>query len=145
MGRFVVVGDATVDQMYFVKDFPGPGGEVNALRAVMEPGGAGGTIAAVVAMPFAAPLTVSGGDLAVLIVIGAGVMPVSFGLIFLGPKYLPASEVALMMLLEMILGPLLVWLVLAEAPPVRVILAGAMIAATVAAHALSTLRRSGRP
>lgn len=47
MGRFVVVGDATVDQMYFVKDFPEPGGEVNALRAVMEPGGAGGTLAAV--------------------------------------------------------------------------------------------------
>ncbi len=47
MGRFVVVGDATVDQMYFVKEFPEPGGEVNALRAVMEPGGAGGTIAAV--------------------------------------------------------------------------------------------------
>jgi len=47
MGRFVVVGDATVDQMYFVKDFPEPGGEVNALRAVMEPGGAGGTIATV--------------------------------------------------------------------------------------------------
>jgi len=47
MGRFVVVGDATVDQMYFVKDFPEPGGEVNALRAVMEPGGAGGTVATV--------------------------------------------------------------------------------------------------
>ncbi len=47
MGRFVVVGDATVDQMYFVNDFPEPGSEVNALRAVMEPGGAGGTVATV--------------------------------------------------------------------------------------------------
>lgn len=49
MSRFIVVGDATVDQMYFVKEFPEPGGEVNALRAVMEPGGAGGTMATVLA------------------------------------------------------------------------------------------------
>ncbi len=45
MSSFFVVGDATVDQMYFVNDFPEPGGEVTAERAVMEPGGAGGTIA----------------------------------------------------------------------------------------------------
>lgn len=45
MGKFLVVGDATVDQMYFVNELPEPGGEVTALRAVMEPGGAGGTIA----------------------------------------------------------------------------------------------------
>lgn len=45
MGKFLVVGDATVDQMYFVNELPDAGGEVTALRAVMEPGGAGGTIA----------------------------------------------------------------------------------------------------
>ncbi len=49
MCDFLVVGDATVDQMYFVKEFPEPGGEVNALRAVMEPGGAGGTLATALA------------------------------------------------------------------------------------------------
>lgn len=49
MCRFLVVGDATVDQMYFVKEMPEAGGETNALRAVMEPGGAGGTIATVLA------------------------------------------------------------------------------------------------
>lgn len=49
MCRFLVVGDATVDQMYFVKALPEPGGETNALRAVMEPGGAGGTVATVLA------------------------------------------------------------------------------------------------
>lgn len=49
MAHFFVVGDATVDQMYFVSEFPEPGGEVTALRAVMEPGGSGGTIATVLA------------------------------------------------------------------------------------------------
>lgn len=49
MCQFFVVGDATVDQMYFVDEVPESGGEVTALRAVMEPGGAGGTVATVLA------------------------------------------------------------------------------------------------
>ncbi|MDQ3396966.1 MAG: carbohydrate kinase family protein [Deinococcota bacterium] len=45
MAKFFVVGDVTVDQMYFISEFPEVGGEVSATRAIMEPGGAGGTIA----------------------------------------------------------------------------------------------------
>jgi ribokinase len=49
MAEILVVGDATVDQMYFVDVLPELGGEVTARRAVMEPGGAGGTIAVALA------------------------------------------------------------------------------------------------
>jgi ribokinase len=49
MAEFLVVGDATVDQMYFVDGVPEPGGEITATRAVMEPGGAGGTMATALA------------------------------------------------------------------------------------------------
>lgn len=49
MAKFFVVGDITVDQMYFVSELPEPGGNVSANRAVMEPGGAGGTIAVALA------------------------------------------------------------------------------------------------
>jgi ribokinase len=49
MADFLVVGDATVDQMYFVDAVPEPGGEITATRAVMEPGGAGGTMATALA------------------------------------------------------------------------------------------------
>ncbi len=49
MARLLVVGDATVDQMFFVDALPEPGGEVTALRAMMEPGGAGGTMATALA------------------------------------------------------------------------------------------------
>lgn len=49
MAEFLVVGDATVDQMYFVDTVPEPGGEITATRAVMEPGGAGGTMATALA------------------------------------------------------------------------------------------------
>ena len=49
MAKFFVVGDVSVDQMYFVEGLPELGGEVSAERARMEPGGAGGTVAAVLA------------------------------------------------------------------------------------------------
>jgi ribokinase len=49
MAKLMVVGDATVDQMYFIDALPEPGGEVTALRAMMEPGGAGGTMATALA------------------------------------------------------------------------------------------------
>jgi ribokinase len=49
MAQFLVVGDATVDQMYFVDEFPEPGTEVSAYRSTLEPGGSGGTVATVLA------------------------------------------------------------------------------------------------
>ena len=49
MSNFFVVGDVTVDLMYFVKELPDAGGEVTVTRAVTEPGGAGGTIATTLA------------------------------------------------------------------------------------------------
>jgi len=49
MPQFLVVGDATVDQMYFINEFPEQGGEVSAKRSIMEPGGSGGTVATVLA------------------------------------------------------------------------------------------------
>jgi len=49
MPKFLVVGDATVDQMYFVSEFPEPGAEVSAHRAVLDAGGSGGTVATVLA------------------------------------------------------------------------------------------------
>lgn len=49
MSKFFVVGDVTVDLMYFVKELPEAGGEVTVTRAVTEPGGAGGTMATTLA------------------------------------------------------------------------------------------------
>jgi ribokinase len=49
MANVLVIGDATVDQMYFIDELPERGGEASATRAVMEPGGAGGTVATTMA------------------------------------------------------------------------------------------------
>jgi ribokinase len=43
--KFYVIGDVTVDHIYFLKKLPGPGEDVSPTRSTLLPGGAGGTIA----------------------------------------------------------------------------------------------------
>ena len=100
----------------------------------------GSLLACMAVTPFAAPLSVDGRDLMFLALLGVVVLPVAFALIFAGPRYIPAPEVALLMLLETALGPLWVWLVIGEVPSARVAAAGALIIATLAAHSAFALR-----
>ena len=44
--RFFVLGDVSVDLLFFLERIPEPGEEVPSRRALMKPGGAGGTLAA---------------------------------------------------------------------------------------------------
>ena len=62
------------------------------------------------------------------------VSPVSFALISIGPRYLPAPEVGLLMLLETALGPLWVWLVLAERPDTLTLAGGGILLSTLIAN-----------
>jgi hypothetical protein len=75
-----------------------------------------GLIVALAAAPIAPAAVVLGdAQLAYMLAMGLFVVPVSFALITLGPRYLPAAEVSLLMLLETVLGPLWVWLAIGEA------------------------------
>ena len=69
-------------------------------------------------------------------------IPFAMAMTAAGARYLPAAEVALLVLLEVVLGPLWVWWALGEEPPRATLIGGALILASVAAHALMTLRRS---
>lgn len=68
--------------------------------------------------------------------------PVAVGLISAGPRYLPAAEVSLLILLEAVLGPFWVWLVLGEEPTTAALVGGAVVLATLALHSLWGLRTS---
>ena len=74
-----------------------------------------------------------------LIVLGGIVLPVSFTLITIGPRYLPAPEVSLILLTETILGPIWVWLALNEVPQATTLVAGALIISTLAVHTFMSL------
>ncbi|HSS64269.1 MAG TPA: DMT family transporter, partial [Gammaproteobacteria bacterium] len=75
-----------------------------------------GLISALMVLPLASPLSVVASDMAALGIMGLVVLPLSFGLIFIGPRYIPAPEVSLVLVLEAVLGPFWVWLALGEEP-----------------------------
>lgn len=87
----------------------------------------------------AQPFAVAAPDMVYLLLLGGLVLPVSFTMITQGPRYLPAPEVSLILLVETIFGPIWVWLVLNESPHATTLLAGMLIVGTLATHTLTTL------
>ncbi|MCB2101752.1 MAG: DMT family transporter [Rhodobacterales bacterium] len=75
-----------------------------------------------------------------MLLLGGVVIPIAFGLIMIGPRYIPAPEVGLIFLLETVLGPLWVWLVIGEQPSPRAFVAGGVLVATLVIHAALSLR-----
>jgi drug/metabolite transporter (DMT)-like permease len=101
-----------------------------------------GLIAAGVAAGFALPLAVRAADVVILLVAGLFLVPVAVALLIQGPRLLPAPEVSLVLLLEMVLGTLWVWLFLREAPSREALLSGTVIVATVAIHSVIQWRQT---
>ena len=102
----------------------------------------GSLVAGLAVLAVASPLAVPWSSAGYVAAMGVFVLPLSFGLITLGPRYLPAPEVALLMLLETVLGPLWVWLVLSEEPPLLTVIGGAVVLVTLAGHSAYQLYRN---
>lgn len=66
-----------------------------------------------------------------ILILCVGVVPLSFVLISIGPRYLPAAHANLFMLLEAILGPLFVWWGLGEVPSQNVLIGGGIVLLTL--------------
>jgi drug/metabolite transporter (DMT)-like permease len=90
----------------------------------------------VCAAPFASASSIGGEDLALLA--GLGITQIGLGLIFLtiGARLIPAAEVALITLLEIVLGPLWVWLALGEQPGATTLIGGAIVLGAVVIQAI---------
>ena len=91
-------------------------------------------------LPLASPLAVSQSDFGYLLLMGLYVVPVGSALMFVGPRYIPAAEVGLLMLLESILGPVWVWWVLAEQPGINTLVGGAIVLSTLAVNTVWALK-----
>jgi drug/metabolite transporter (DMT)-like permease len=102
----------------------------------------GAILGGLLALPFADFVPVTGAQAMLIFLSGAVILPAAAALLMLGPRYLPAPEVSMITLLEVILGPLLVWAVIGEDPGQMTLIGGAVIVVTVALH---TLRRLTRP
>lgn len=99
-----------------------------------------GLMVAAIMAPFADPLGVTARDMVLLALLGLLIMPIAFGQMTEGSRYLPPAEVSLITLLEMVLAPFWVWLAIGEVPGVATIIGGAALLATLVAHALLGLR-----
>jgi drug/metabolite transporter (DMT)-like permease len=103
---------------------------------------AGSVLGGLLALPFADFTPVSGTQALLIFLSGAVILPGAAGLLMLGPRYLPAPEVSMITLLEVILGPLLVWAVIGENPGRATLVGGAMIIVVLALHTLRRLRNT---
>src|SRR3954447_13820251 len=84
------------------------------------------------AAPFAHASQVGSRDLVLLVSLGIGQIGLGFVFFTIGGRLIPAAEVALITLLEVVLGPLWVWVVLSERPGVATLLGGVVVLAAVA-------------
>ncbi|MEE4252475.1 MAG: DMT family transporter [Desulfuromusa sp.] len=103
------------------------------------------SVAPIVYFLGAQPLLVSSVDAGFLLLLGLVVLPVSFAMITLSPRYLQAPEVSLILLIETVLGPIWVWLALGEVPHTRTVIAGLLILGTLLIHTLLSLRAPSPP
>jgi drug/metabolite transporter (DMT)-like permease len=85
--------------------------------------------------PFAHPGTVGAHDLALMVLLGFGQMALGLALLTIGARLIPAAEVALITLLEIVLGPLWVWLALSERPSTATLIGGAIVIGAVVLQA----------
>jgi drug/metabolite transporter (DMT)-like permease len=91
--------------------------------------------------PLAHPGTVTGRDLGLLVLLGVG--QVGLGLVFLivGARLIPAAEVALITLLEVVLAPLWVWIAISETPARTTIVGGLVVIVAVLLQTTQDSRR----
>jgi drug/metabolite transporter (DMT)-like permease len=88
-------------------------------------------ILVVVFLPFASPGEIGGDDVAWLAALGIGQIGLGFALLTAGARLIPAAQVGLITLLEVVLGPVWVWLALDERPDTLTLAGGAIVIAAI--------------
>ena len=100
----------------------------------------GGVLAGAFALVMIDGFAISGHDLALAVLLGTGQLGAGFLLITLGTRAVPAAEVPLLAMTEVICAPLWVWLWVDEVPSGATLTGGAIVLSAVAGTALLRLR-----
>jgi drug/metabolite transporter (DMT)-like permease len=95
-----------------------------------------------VAAPYAGTAGMSADDVTLLAFLGVFQIGLGLGLLTVAARLIPPAEVALISLLEVVLGPLWVWLAYDEQPGTSTIAGGVIVLMAVAVQALGDLRPS---
>jgi drug/metabolite transporter (DMT)-like permease len=82
-------------------------------------------------LPFASPGEIASDDVGWLAALGIGQIGLGFALLTVGARLIPAAQVGLITLLEVVLGPVWVWLALDERPSTLTLVGGAIVIAAI--------------
>lgn len=109
-------------------------------RSTVPAMGLGALIGAGVGLVLAPAFVPPAADWPALLAMGLIVSPLAFICLTIGPRYIPAADVGLILLLEAIFGPLLVWAVLGEYPGPYTLAGGAIVLGALAISNAVALR-----
>ena len=103
----------------------------------------GGVISAVLMLPFALPLGAEPRDVGLLAVLGFFQLGLPCMLLVIAARHLSATELALLALLEVLLGPLWAWLGAGEVPAGTTVFGGALVLGALVLNELAAARNRG--
>ena len=100
-----------------------------------------GLALSMIAFFFCDDLAIDFKTLAVVMIMGLLISPISRVFLGNGAKYISASEVSLLMIIETIMAPIWVWIFLNEVPSSYTFIGGSVIIGTLIANSLYTLKK----
>jgi drug/metabolite transporter (DMT)-like permease len=99
----------------------------------------------VCAAPLSHPGTITGRDTGLMAALGIGQIGLGLVLFTIGGRLIPAAEVALITLLEVVLGPLWVWIFRSEQPGAATLIGGAIVLGAVAVQTRGESAEEAQP
>ena len=100
----------------------------------------GGALSCLIALPLALPFSASSKDLLLLALLGVFQLGLPCMLLVIASRSLRAPEIALLSLLEVVLGPLWAWLGAGETPGNATLYGGAVVLMALVLNEISTMR-----
>jgi len=88
-------------------------------------------ISAIYALPFGINFDLNNGQFILIFIMCLIILPIPFMIMTISPKFAPAHEVALIFLLESVLGTTWVWFVIKEVPPINTVIGGILLLGSV--------------
>ena len=98
-------------------------------------------IAALYTLPFGVNFNIDQNQIFYLLLMCLLILPIPFMILTIAPKYTPAHEVALIFLMESVLGTAWVWFVINEVPPINTITGGVLLLGSVSIFIYQTTKK----
>ena len=117
------------------------GGQIDLVPAVMT----GAFLSALVSLPLALPLQADARDIGILAVLGVFQLGIPCILYVIASRSLSAPELALLALIEVLLGPLWAWWGANEIPGGGTLAGGALVLVALAGNQIAGMRRGAGP